>query len=244
MQVPPRAVQAVLRRAFAQWGLPERLRVDNGHPWGSRNDLPRELALWLLGLGVGLHWNRPRHPQENGKVERAQGTTARWAEPQRCATPAELQAHLTRACALQREQYPTPKGPSRSALAPELGTPRRPYEPAQEAALWAEERVWRYLEQGVWQRLVDQAGKIYLYNRAYQAGQPRAGETVSVRCDGRQREWVLLGADGGEIRRFRAEQLCRDRMIRLDVAHHKPSRPRRPGGRPDVGDQGGNPRVG
>jgi hypothetical protein len=43
-----------LRRAFADWGRPERFRVDNGVPWGSWGDLPTDLALWLIGLGVGV----------------------------------------------------------------------------------------------------------------------------------------------------------------------------------------------
>ena len=44
--------RTLFRRMFSRWGLPERLRLDNGHPWGSARDLPPELALWLVGLGV------------------------------------------------------------------------------------------------------------------------------------------------------------------------------------------------
>ena len=33
-------MQQQLRAAFARWGLPHRLRVDNGKPWGSWSDLP------------------------------------------------------------------------------------------------------------------------------------------------------------------------------------------------------------
>ncbi|MBV8318944.1 MAG: DDE-type integrase/transposase/recombinase, partial [Planctomycetaceae bacterium] len=71
-------MQAMLRRIFQRWGLPDRLRVDNGHPWGSQNDLPTDLALWLIGLGVNMIWNKPRCPQMNGVVERSQGVTQQW----------------------------------------------------------------------------------------------------------------------------------------------------------------------
>src|SRR5262249_34516179 len=54
--VDRRQVQQALRRVFGRWGLPGRLRVDNGYPWGNSGDLPPELALWLLGLGPGLVW--------------------------------------------------------------------------------------------------------------------------------------------------------------------------------------------
>jgi transposase InsO family protein len=67
------AVQADLRQAFALWGRPSWLRVDNGVPWRFDEGLPPELACWLIGLGVEVTWNPPHHPQANGVVERSQG---------------------------------------------------------------------------------------------------------------------------------------------------------------------------
>ena len=106
-------VQRELRAAFGRWGCPQQLRVDNGKPWGSWSDLPPALALWLIGLGIELVWNPPRQPQYNGVVERSQGTAKRWAEPERCATVAELQERLRADDALQREHYPFQGGRSR-----------------------------------------------------------------------------------------------------------------------------------
>jgi hypothetical protein len=67
-------------------------------------------ALWLVGLGIDLHWNDPGRPQQNPKVERAQGTGQRWGEPGRCRDAAELQANLDIADRIHREDYPTPGG--------------------------------------------------------------------------------------------------------------------------------------
>ena len=64
--VPAPRVQALWRRWFTRWGRPGAFRVDNGAPWGGRYDLPPDLALWLLGLGVELRWNPPRQPRYNG----------------------------------------------------------------------------------------------------------------------------------------------------------------------------------
>ena len=86
-QVPPTETQAQLRLAFGRWGRPERLRVDNGPPWGTRGDLPTDLELWLLGVEVGVAPNPPRRPQDNGVVERSQGTGKRWGEPWTCDSP-------------------------------------------------------------------------------------------------------------------------------------------------------------
>src|SRR5947208_740960 len=115
-QVPVAAVRQAIRAQFGRWGRPAAVRVDNGTPWGNWNDLPTPLALWLVGLGVRVHWNDPGCPQQNPKVERSQGTGKRWAEPGRCGGVAELQANLDEADRIQREEYPTPAGPSRWAL--------------------------------------------------------------------------------------------------------------------------------
>src|SRR4051794_4637149 len=106
------------RRTFQCWGLPDRLRVDNGHPWGSRHDLPRELALWLIGLGVNIIWNKPCRPQRNGVVERTQGVTQQWVEPTTLSDPAQLQARWDWAIRIQREVDPAIDGRSRLAAFP------------------------------------------------------------------------------------------------------------------------------
>ena len=77
-----------------QWVKPERFRVDYGFPWGSSGGLPTDLALWIIGLGIGMIWNPPRQPEKNGVVERSQGTGKRWAEPKQCDSLEELQNNI------------------------------------------------------------------------------------------------------------------------------------------------------
>src|SRR4051812_35791675 len=105
-QVAPEGVRGQLRVAFSRWGLPATMRVDNGFPWGSKGDFPTELGLWLIGLGIGMIWNTARRPQENGVVERSQGTGNRWCEPATCPSAAALQARLEEMDRLYREAYP------------------------------------------------------------------------------------------------------------------------------------------
>jgi transposase InsO family protein len=70
-----------LLQLFTKWGLPKAFRTDNGMPFGlpSRDSIPI-MSLWLKGWGIHPILNRPKHPQDNAKVERAQGTSSRWAE--------------------------------------------------------------------------------------------------------------------------------------------------------------------
>ena len=64
-------VRAHLQRAFERYGLPWRMTMDNGAPWGTV--APHELTaltIWLIRLGIGVSHSRPFHPQTQGKDER------------------------------------------------------------------------------------------------------------------------------------------------------------------------------
>jgi hypothetical protein len=219
--VGPARARDALRDLFADWGLPGGLRLDNGAPWGSPSDLPTDLALWLIGLGVAVHHNRPRHCQANGRVERGHGVLGAWAEPATQADAAALQAALTAACRLQREAYPAVRGMSRAAASPALMCGGRPFDPAREAAAFDERRVWRFLAERRWTRRVDKAGQISVYNRALGVGKPWQGQEVALQFDAAAVAWVVRDAQGAELARHPALELSRQRILALDVSHKR-----------------------
>jgi len=64
-------VQTALISTFRRYGLPDRITMDNGSPWGSdvfHNLTP--LTVWMIRLGIGVSHSRPYHPQTQGKDER------------------------------------------------------------------------------------------------------------------------------------------------------------------------------
>jgi transposase InsO family protein len=64
-------VQARLQTIFTRYGLPERMLMDNGPPWGSATvGRWTALTVWLARLGIGISHGRPYHPQTQGKDER------------------------------------------------------------------------------------------------------------------------------------------------------------------------------
>ena len=73
-----RRVQPALRATFRRYGMPERILVDNGPPWGT-SSLHRHtrLTAWLMRLGIEPIHGRPYHPQTRGKNERFNGTLQR-----------------------------------------------------------------------------------------------------------------------------------------------------------------------
>jgi transposase InsO family protein len=65
-------VQQRLTGAFRRYGLPWRMTMDNGSPWGNsddRHDLT-PLVVWMMRLGIAVSHSRPYHPQTQGKDER------------------------------------------------------------------------------------------------------------------------------------------------------------------------------
>lgn len=64
-------VQEHLTAIFRRYGLPQRILVDNGAPWGGGEGYPfTPLTAWLIRLGVQVSHSRPYHPQTAGKDER------------------------------------------------------------------------------------------------------------------------------------------------------------------------------
>jgi putative transposase len=64
-------VRALLERLFREYGLPERIRSDNGAPFASTGlgGLSR-LAVWWMRLGIVPERIQPGCPQQNGRHER------------------------------------------------------------------------------------------------------------------------------------------------------------------------------
>jgi len=64
-------VEQHLIDVFRKYGLPFRMLMDNGPPWGNDSTFKyTALTVWLIRLGVKISHSRPYHPQTLGKDER------------------------------------------------------------------------------------------------------------------------------------------------------------------------------
>ena len=66
-------IQPQLQAVFERYGLPVRINVDNGPPWGGAEAVEHgltELTVWMIRIGVRVSHSHPHHPQSNGKIER------------------------------------------------------------------------------------------------------------------------------------------------------------------------------
>jgi hypothetical protein len=197
------------------------VRVDNGTPWGSVGELPTELALWLIGLGISVIWDPPRRPQANGVVERSQGTGKRWAEPWTCRDEAELCRRLEEQDHIQRALYPRFQGLSRMEAFPGLSHSGRAYQADQEEAVWDLAATLGHLADYVLVRRVDVSGMVSVYNASHYVGKARSGQDIYISLDPLAVEWVYADRDGTCYRRQKAEELTTERVRALDVSRHR-----------------------
>ena len=67
-----RLVREQLTSTFQQSGLPDAMLMDHGKPWWDAHQPCgwTRLSIWLMQLGIRLHFAAIRHPQTQGKVER------------------------------------------------------------------------------------------------------------------------------------------------------------------------------
>jgi len=100
-------VQAAMRRLFAEKGLPEAIRSDNGPPFGSNGPggLSR-LSVWWLKLGVEPHYIRPSSPQDNGRHERMHRTLREQTAQPPAQSKAEQQKRFDAFCRHYNEERP------------------------------------------------------------------------------------------------------------------------------------------
>jgi hypothetical protein len=189
--VPLEQVRQRLIDTFARWGKPGAMRVDNGLPLGCpASQLTPVLALWLIAIDVAMIWNKPACPQQNGRVEKMQDTTARWAEIEQATTLSDLQTRLEAALQLHRQTYPVIRlgGKTRLAAFPQLETSRRRYGPSD----FSIERVYGFLSAKLYTRKVSVSGQISHYGTIYSVGLAYKQQWVQLRLTADGSSWEVL----------------------------------------------------
>ena len=90
-------VRQVLERLFAEAGLPEAFRSDNGSPFGSTGAGGlTKLSVWWLKLEIEPHYIPPASPQDNGGHERMHRTLGEQTSQPPAETPLEQQVRFDR----------------------------------------------------------------------------------------------------------------------------------------------------
>ena len=86
---------------------------------------------------------------------------------------------------------------------------------------WRLDLVLEHLAGYAVPRQVDTSGSVSIYNKTYYVGGCYTGKTVYVSVDPFRREWLFRDAQGNHVRTQPAEQLCRERIVRLRVSDRR-----------------------
>jgi len=214
-------IQQTMEQVFEQWGLPLYIRVDNGRPFGDpqRCSIP-ELALWLIGLGIEVVWNRPRSPKDNATVERMQSTTSRWAEVEQCADCKVLQTKLDKAATLQRERYQVRRlgAKSRKEVYPELWSNSRAYSGK---GAFDISRVYTYLSQVRFTRNTNKTGAFTFYAQRVYVGCNHIHQTLCLQYDAQSNRFCLTDQTNATIGYIQADNFSAANIWSLNVCQNR-----------------------
>jgi len=164
-----------------------------------------------------MHWNHANRPQENGVIERSQGTGKSWAEPFACDSVVQLQANIDNMDRIQREVYPAAQGQSRLQAYPELAHSGRAYSRAWEEDHWEFQRVLAHLSGYAVTRRIGPAGHVSIYNRRYYVGIVHGNQYAHVMFDPDQRHWLVADGDGRLLNRLAAKEITEPNVRNLSV---------------------------
>ena len=166
-------VQACLIKAFGLYGLPWRMTMDNGSPWGNGPGDPyTPLGVWLIEQDIGLSHSRPYHPQTQGKDERFHRTLKAEALS---GPPFETLDHAARHLARWRDVYNTERPHQALGLATPLERYKlspRAYSPTLTAFDYGPDDHPRKVQQG---------GHLHFRGRRLKVPKAFAGKTVALR---------------------------------------------------------------
>lgn len=194
--------QLVLRLAFTEWGLPDRIAVDRDSVFydnSSQSPFPTQLHLWLLALGVSLQVGRAGHPTARAITERGHQTwEAQVLQGQTFSHWQALWLTLQQRRDFLNERLPCSSLGDKPPLVayPEARQPRRLYRPEYEAQSLNLSRVYAYLGQGRWFRKASNSGAVTLGRHRYALGYSWARQEVEITFDPEQQQLLFRSQDG------------------------------------------------
>jgi putative transposase len=101
------ATRRCFERAFAEYGLPQRLRSDNGAPFACAGVIGlSRLAVWWIRLGIVPERIAPGHPEQNGSHEQFHAVLKAATARPPAATRRSQQHRFDRFCVEYNEERP------------------------------------------------------------------------------------------------------------------------------------------
>ena len=155
----------------------------------------------------------------NGKVERMQDTSQRWAEIHTAANLEQLQERLDFEADIQRKVFKVSRlgNSTRMLVFHELLTAQRPWLPNSKEH-FSEMRVYNFLTKKIYSRKVSSNGQINHFGHKISIGKSYKGRFIQIKLniDSLPVSWSI-SHDAKVIKAFPALHLDKDRILNLSV---------------------------
>jgi transposase-like protein len=214
-----RDYQLVFRRAFLNYGLPERVSLDHDSVFydnASASPYPMMIHQWLIALNVGVCFIKQKPPAAHSIIERAHQTINRQAVAgQVFVDGPALQKSLDDRLDFLNFRFPSRSLDGQAPLAahPEARHSGQPYRPEWEEDMLDMQRVYDYLAQGRWFRRTSTHGQFSLGTYRYNVGKGLGEQTLEITFDPQTREFKCLPEDGGQEIRLAAQGLTKTDLM-------------------------------
>jgi hypothetical protein len=211
--------QALLRRAFMQYGLPEQVSLDHDSVFYDNtcaSPYPTTLHLWLLALGIEVRFIEHKPPAEHSVIERTHQTVTQQAiAGQTFADELALQQSLTDRLDFLNRRFPSRSLGGQPPLQafPEARHSGRPYRPEWEEAMLEMSQVYSYLAQGRWFRRSTGQGQFTLGTQRYGVGKNFGKQTLEITFDPTSCELLCLSEDGSQQLSLPAQGLTKSDLM-------------------------------
>ena len=211
--------QAVFRRAFMQYGLPEQVSLDHDSVFYDNtcvSPYPTTLHLWLVALGIEVRFIERKPPAEHSVIERTHQTVTQQAiAGQTFADGPALQESLTHRLDFLNRRFPSRSLGGQSPLQafPEACHSGRPYRPEWEEAMLDMSQVYNYLAQGRWFRHSTGQGQFSLGTHRYGVGKNFGKQTLEITFDPQTCELLCLSEDGSQQISLPAQGLTKSDLM-------------------------------
>lgn len=180
-------VQDRLTRIFREHGLPDRMLMDNGSPWGDSADVRHTIfTAWLIRLGIKVSHGRPYHPQTQGKDERLNRTL-------KDEVLSRNRLDNLDACQKEFDDWRDIYNYERPHDSLNMETPSTRYKASSKA--FPEYLPPVYYDNDYVVRKVDQSGKIYFKNRIFRVGKAFREQPIGIKPSGIDGEFDVYFCD-------------------------------------------------
>ncbi len=211
--------QMALRLAFMDWGLPKALQVDHESVFydnKSKSPFPTLLHLWLIALGVTLHFGRHGRPTDQGMTERSHQlwdgqvihgmTFPNWQSLYDALYHRRDFLNNILPCSSLDNQPPL-------VAYPQAHHSGRPYRLEWEAELLDLKRIYAYLERGRWFRRISNNGLFSLGGSVYYLGSSWKHQQIEITFDSASRQFHCFDAAANLLKSLPLQDISIERLM-------------------------------